>query len=148
MHMLNYGAAFGQLEGIPYLLVGGRCLAVLLLIVLIVRAPRGSRFYLASLVMILAGAIGNLWDNFFIEPTPGGRSVQDDRPFYPVRDFIDVYFVGWDWHFPTFNVADSLISVGAVLLLLSGLGPKPESALEPAPEPVPEPAPEPDPPEA
>ena len=40
-----------------------------------------------------------------------------------VRDFIDVYFGLWDWHFPTFNVADSCISVGAVLLLISSLRP-------------------------
>ncbi len=38
-------------------------------------------------------------------------------PFGPVRDFIDVYFSYWDWHFPTFNVADSAISVGALVLI-------------------------------
>ena len=32
-----------------------------------------------------------------------------------------MYFTGLRWHFPTFNVADSCITVGAVLLLLSGL---------------------------
>jgi signal peptidase II len=36
-----------------------------------------------------------------------------------VRDFIDVYFAFRDWHFPTFNVADSCITVGAVFLFLS-----------------------------
>jgi lipoprotein signal peptidase len=30
-----------------------------------------------------------------------------------------VYFAAWDWHFPTFNVADACISVGALLLLAS-----------------------------
>jgi len=45
-----------------------------------------------------------------------------------VRDFIDVYTPQWrdtlPWgsHFPTFNVADSCISVGAVLLLITGFG--------------------------
>jgi lipoprotein signal peptidase len=45
-----------------------------------------------------------------------------------VRDFIDVYTPQWrttlPWgsHFPTFNVADSCISVGAVLLILTGWG--------------------------
>jgi signal peptidase II len=38
-----------------------------------------------------------------------------------VRDFIDVYFAAFDWHFPTFNVADSCITVGAVLLLGTSL---------------------------
>ena len=38
-----------------------------------------------------------------------------------MRDFIHVYFERWDYHFPTFNVADSCITVGAVLLILGGL---------------------------
>ena len=53
----------------------------------------------------------------------------DFQPTYgAVRDFIDVYTPQWrdtlPWgaHFPTFNVADSCITVGAVLLLLSGFG--------------------------
>jgi signal peptidase II len=50
-----------------------------------------------------------------------------------VRDFIDVYFASWDWHFPTFNVADSCITVGAALLLLSGLFSRSEPAAEAAP---------------
>jgi signal peptidase II len=52
-------------------------------------------------------------------------------PFGPVRDFIDVYFPVIDWHFPTFNFADSCITVGAIVLLLSGLAPK--RAAEPSP---------------
>ena len=68
-------------------------------------------------MLILSGALGNLYDNLF-QPIPAAEG----RPFGPVRDFIDVYFGIWDWHFPTFNVADSCISVGAVLLILSGFG--------------------------
>lgn len=120
MHNINYGAAFGQFDGIPWILVLGRCAAAVLLTVLIFRAPVGSRFYLTALVLILSGALGNLYDNFFYSPLRG----IEDAPFGPVRDFIDVYFEVWDYHFPTFNVADSCISVGAVLLLLSGFGSK------------------------
>jgi len=115
----NFGAAFGQLDNIPYLLVGGRSVAALVLAWLIIRAPRGQRAYFVALVLILSGALGNLYDNLFRPLDPG-----PDRVFGPVRDFIDVYFYSeawsWDWHFPTFNVADSCISVGAVLLLASG----------------------------
>ena len=117
---LNYGAAFGQGSSAQGILVAGRCLAALFLTVLIVRTPAGQRAYLSSLVLILAGALGNLYDNLFFEPHPGLSGYADGRRFGPVRDFIDVYFTGWDWHFPTFNVADSCITVGAVLLLLSG----------------------------
>ena len=118
---LNYGAAFGQGAGMPWLLVLGRCVAAVFLTVLIVRTPRGQPVYLTSLVLILSGALGNLYDNFFYRPEAGAMGVQPDRPFGPVRDFIDVYFYGWDWHFPTFNLADSCITVGAILLLGTGL---------------------------
>lgn len=114
---LNDGAAFGRFRNIPHVLVPGRGLAALLLLFLVVRAPRAQRLYLISLVLILSGALGNLYDNVMRPP-------RDGRPYGPVRDFIDVYFPSWDWHFPTFNVADSCISVGAVLLLLSGFGSK------------------------
>lgn len=122
----NPGAAFGGFASVPRLLVGGRIVAVLFLVWLLLRTPPGRRTFGAALVLVLGGALGNLWDNLF-EPRPPGR------PFGEVRDFIDVYFrfdwtvplLGWrwevDWHFPTFNVADSCITVGAVLLLLSGL---------------------------
>ena len=130
MENLNYGAAFGQGHQWPWVLVVGRGIAVLALSFLVVRAPRQQPVYLAALVLILSGALGNLYDNLFYEP----RFPDPDKPFGPVRDFIDVYFAVWDWHFPTFNVADSCITVGAVLLLASGFfGPKP--AAEPVPEP-------------
>lgn len=51
--------------------------------------------------MILAGAIGNLWDRVF---------------HHHVRDFIDVH-VGRLYHWPTFNLADSFICIGVGLLL-------------------------------
>jgi signal peptidase II len=55
--------------------------------------------------MILAGAIGNLWDRIF---------------YHHVRDFIDVH-LGMGYHWPTFNIADSLICIGVVLLFCEAL---------------------------
>lgn len=111
----NPGAAFGQLESFPYLLVGGRILAGVFLVYLIARSAPARRVFNTALVLVLGGALGNLYDNLFL------GLPHDGRPFGPVRDFIDVYFAVWNWHFPTFNVADSYITVGAILLLLSGL---------------------------
>ena len=108
--------------------IGDEALRVALLTWLIWRVPFGQRVYLSSLVLILSGALGNLYDNLFMEPD------DPNRPFGPVRDFIDVYFTAWKWHFPTFNVADSCISVGAVLLLLSGFGSPKESEESEEPE--------------
>lgn len=59
-----------------------------------------------SFGLVLSGALGNIYDNlFWVE----GR----------VRDFLRVDFhrLGWDYTFPIFNVADSMITVGAPLLL-------------------------------
>jgi signal peptidase II len=111
MTSLNPGMAWG-FDGLPsHVLVLGRAAAVLLLIWLLARNPRARTCMTWALVLVLAGALGNLHDNLLTE-APG-------RPFGMVRDFIDVYFPVWDWHFPTFNVADSCISVGAVLLFLA-----------------------------
>lgn len=110
MPSTNPGAAFGKLKEWPWLLVMGRIVAALVLIALLVR--RQPKVVMVALVLVLAGALGNLYDNLFLESPVG-------RPFGEVRDFIDVYFSIWRWHFPTFNVADSCISVGAVLLLVS-----------------------------
>lgn len=59
------------------------------------------------LVMILAGAIGNIWDRIQLGY---------------VVDFIDWYvrIGGNEYHWPAFNIADSCISVAVVLLLLTG----------------------------
>jgi len=59
----------------------------------------------AALMLVLGGAIGNVIDRV--------------RLGY-VIDFIDVYYRHWHW--PTFNVADSAITVGAILLVLDALG--------------------------
>jgi signal peptidase II len=53
------------------------------------------------LALILGGALGNVWDRIQLGY---------------VVDFIDVYYAHWHW--PAFNVADSAISVGTVLLIV------------------------------
>jgi signal peptidase II len=57
----------------------------------------------APFALIIGGALGNLIDRL---------------RFGHVTDFIQVYWR--DWAFPAFNIADSAISIGAVLLLLFG----------------------------
>ena len=65
--------------------------------------PRDGRIALA-LSLILGGAIGNLIDRL---------------AYGYVIDFLDVYY--GDWHWPTFNIADSAIAIGACLLILDAL---------------------------
>lgn len=111
MTSLNPGMAWGFDRLPTHVLVYGRAAAVLLLVWLLARNPLGRKWMTWALVLVLAGALGNLHDNLLTSA--------EGRPFGMVRDFIDVYFSAWDWHFPTFNVADSCISVGAVLLFLA-----------------------------
>lgn len=71
--------------------------------------------------LILGGALGNGWDRgmaLLVGSYPG------------VRDFIHVDFnhVGIPYVFPTFNVADSGITVGFILLLIRACAPAPKPA--------------------
>jgi len=128
---VNPGAAFGQLDSVPYLLISGRVAAALFLLWLIVFAKPGRRVFNAAIVLVFAGTLGNLYDNLLRPRTLDHDLRYVEHPFGPVRDFIDVYFASWQWHFPTFNLADSYITVGAVLLLATGLFTK-SSEPEPA----------------
>ncbi len=101
----NQGAAFGLDvgENSRWVFFG---LAVVALVVLgsMVRSTRvGDRFRLLALALVCGGAAGNLIDRI--------RSGQG------VVDFVDIGVGGWRW--PTFNVADSAITVGAIALALS-----------------------------
>jgi signal peptidase II len=61
----------------------------------------GSALYCLGLALILGGALGNLWDRLVL-----GHVV----------DFLLFHYRGWSY--PAFNVADSAITVGAVLLIV------------------------------
>lgn len=104
----NYGAAFSFLSDAGgwqrwFFIVLASVVSVVLLVWLI-RLPRAEWPTALGLALILGGAIGNLVDRI--------------RLGYVV-DFIDVHYRGW--HYPAFNVADSAITCGVILLLLDAL---------------------------
>ena len=74
------------------------------LIVWLGRLKPGEKWLAAALALILGGAVGNLIDRAWL-----GQ----------VIDFIQLYYDRWYW--PAFNIADSAITVGAVLLVLESL---------------------------
>jgi len=122
----NGGAAFGQFHQFPLVLVVGRACAVVFLAWLVLRAAPRPRLVLYAMVLVLAGALGNLLDNLWLGCRIEGR----DFPL-GVRDFVAVWFeplIGIDYHFPAFNVADSCITVGAVAWILSGFLTKPDAS--------------------
>lgn len=100
----NPGAAFGVLpDWAPlFILVG---LVAIYAIVRLRRVGSGSRLMSVGLGLLLGGAMGNLIDRV----SSGGKGV---------TDFIDltVKIAGYQW--PTFNVADIGIVVGAIMVLL------------------------------
>lgn len=95
----NTGSAFSQLQGETALLVALAVLLIAGLLALVLRSPTTGRSALLGLV--IGGALGNLADRLF----RGDHGA--------VVDFVALHF----W--PTFNLADSAIVVGSVLLAVS-----------------------------
>jgi signal peptidase II len=122
-HVHNRGAAFGVLSeaGLPYQPVLLSVLSVVALLAIayyFVRLPPAARLPRVALALVLGGALGNLVDRV--------------RLGYVV-DFVHVYWRQHAW--PDFNVADSAITVGVVLLILDILRePRAERAEAPAME--------------
>lgn len=108
VYVMNPGAAFGFLanasETFRYIFFTGITIVALLLILYyLVRSKPRSLITVCALTLIFAGAVGNLIDRL---------------RFGAVVDFLDVY-LGFTAlpHWPAFNVADSAISIGAVLMI-------------------------------
>lgn len=109
-HFLNWTLAFNRGAAFSFLAASGGwqtwafgILALIVCIALIVwlaRTPAGDWRTGLPVALIIGGALGNLIDRVM---------------FGQVTDFIQVYWR--NWHYPTFNVADSAITVGAVLLI-------------------------------
>jgi signal peptidase II len=112
----NPAAAFSLTHSIPGwfrrpMLITVSILATIFFMFWYFRMPGKDGLLLASFSFILAGAIGNLFDRI--------------RLGY-VIDFLDVYagFLGYPHlHWPTFNVADMLIVVGAIGVVMRTLWP-------------------------
>jgi signal peptidase II len=102
VHVRNRGMAFGLMNrpdaGVSfYILVAITIIAILLILYWFTRIKQEDRKLLLGLSLILGGAIGNLIDRIRLKE---------------VIDFVDVYIGSYHW--PSFNVADSAISIGAV----------------------------------
>jgi len=108
-HLRNPGVAFGMFA--DHGAAGGAWLLAILGVAAIVivtlyfrRARRDDAWLLSALALVLGGAVGNLLDRV----ATGA-----------VTDFVGVYLGSYRW--PDFNVADSAISIGLVLLVLDSL---------------------------
>lgn len=106
-HVRNRGAAFGMLSGMPDLFrtlffITVTLAAVVVIAVLVKKTH--DRLPIAAFSLIAGGAVGNVIDRL---------------RFGEVVDFIDWYVRSYHWH--TFNVADSAITIGVALLIIDML---------------------------
>jgi signal peptidase II len=105
----NTGAAFSMLAGESgwqrWFFVALALVILTLIVAWLWRMPVGaSRWVAAGLALVAGGAVGNVWDRLA-------------RGY--VVDFLQFHWQSW--FFPAFNVADSAITVGAVMLILDGM---------------------------
>lgn len=102
----NAGAAFSFLSdasGWQRWFLSGIALAASIIIIILLRKHPENKLFCLALSLVLGGALGNLWDRITL-----GHVV----------DFLDFY-IG-DYHWPAFNIADSAIFIGAILLIIDG----------------------------
>lgn len=99
----NYGAAFSSFMGQRWALAAVAITISIILMVMMYRTAAKVRWSNIAFALIIGGALGNLFDRLY-------------HGF--VVDFFD-FFIG-DWHYPTFNVADCAICIGAVMVVLEG----------------------------
>lgn len=102
----NEGSSFGMLSGVmagkPLLMAALTGVLSLMFAVMAFRARHP--FERAGFALVVGGAIGNIIDRL----RQGA-----------VTDFLDLYWR--DWHWPTFNVADIAITLGAICVLAASL---------------------------
>jgi signal peptidase II len=109
VHSRNPGIAFGVLADSPstmtrVILIAGSLVVIAVLAWLLVSGKTTGAIGNAGLALLLGGAAGNVADRIL---------------YGAVTDFFEVWF--GSYHYPAFNVADSAITLGAVLILLDVL---------------------------
>ena len=113
-HVLNPGAAFSLFtntsspERTRWLLTSFSIVAAVVVFGLLLKMGRRFSATTIALALILGGSIGNIWDRVQVGV---------------VTDFLEVYlrWGQWNYHWPDFNIADSAIVCGGILILLDSL---------------------------
>jgi signal peptidase II len=100
----NRGAAWGILQGQMWLFYVITLIVIVAITYYIQKAAKGKWLLGVSLSLMLGGAIGNFIDRVFCKE---------------VVDFIHTYIFGYN--FPVFNIADSSLVIGVILLMIQML---------------------------
>jgi signal peptidase II len=105
----NTGAAFSFLSDAGgwqrWFFAGLAVIISSVMVVWLAKLKQHETLLAVALSLVLGGAIGNLIDRL---------------AYGYVIDFLDVYYQSWHW--PAFNIADSAITLGVVLMLLESFG--------------------------
>lgn len=108
-YVRNTGAAFSFLSDAGgwqrWFFAGLAILISMVIVVWLTRLKQHETLLAVALALVLGGAIGNLIDRLV---------------YGYVIDFLDVFYQTWHW--PAFNVADSAITLGVMLMLLESFG--------------------------
>ena len=105
----NRGAAWGLAADKTMSLVVISVLAIIVVFGMFLFGRKLQMVVVLALALFAAGICGNLYDRLFNQ----GR----------VRDFLDFYYK--DWHFPAFNIADSMLTIAVFgLILMTIFSPK------------------------
>jgi len=99
----NEGVVFGLFPGKTNAFIIFSIIAIAIIIYIYIKSDKSLFVSNLALGLVLAGAVGNLWDRI--------------RYGY-VRDFIDLH-IGNRYHWPTFNIADSLICIGISFMVFT-----------------------------
>jgi signal peptidase II len=100
----NTGAAFGLLAnagGWQFYIFAALAVSASIIMIVLLRKHHQEKRLAFAFSLILSGAVGNVIDRFI-----HGH----------VIDFIDLYYQNYHW--PAFNIADSAICIGAILLVV------------------------------
>jgi signal peptidase II len=125
-HVLNEGAAFSLFDTAPanptrWALTSFSLVAAAIMAFIILRIGRRYSGMALGLALVLGGALGNAWDRI---------------QYKTVTDFLQVQI--YHYHWPDFNVADSAIVIGGILVFLSALFTPRQTAPAPAASELPE----------
>ena len=105
----NEGAAFSFLAaqgGWQRLFFSAVALVASAVMIHLIRKHQTQKLFCFSLALVLGGALGNLYDRLTLGY---------------VVDFLLFHYHGYQYYWPAFNVADSAISLGVILLLWDGI---------------------------
>lgn len=116
---LNEGALFGMGQGKVFWLSILSGIALLAILGWFFHSARKSVFLSVTLGMIVAGIMGNLYDRLGLHALQWNYADEYHafgEPVFAVRDWILVMIGSYHW--PNFNIADSLLVCGTILLVL------------------------------